>query len=76
MKDDYQPWDIWEFEEAERLKELDNAKRKVDLSLPRSQQGQEVQNLCDSSKSEGGPSGDHGKQKEVKRKPGRPPKGK
>ena len=75
VKDDYDPYDIFEFEESERMKELDNEKRKVDLSLPREGQGEEVQNLCDSSKGESSSPGDHGEQAPIKRKPGRPPKG-
>ena len=75
-KDDYDPYDYLAFEEAERLKELDNEKGKVDLPLPREQQGEEVQDILVSSKSESGSPSNHGEQAPIKRKPGRPPKGK
>ena len=74
-KDDYDPYDYLAFEESERLKELDNEKGKVDLPLPREGQGQEVQNILVGSKSESSSPGDHGEQTPIKRKPGRPPKG-
>lgn len=70
----YDPFDVYADLDADRLKEVEGAKRKNDLSLQGSRQGEEVQNvqLCTEGK-ESAP-GDYGEPQQMKRGRGRPRK--
>jgi len=72
MKDNYSGWDIWEREEAERLKEVANREKgEKHLSLPREGQGEKVEDVQLSNEGEKSTQGNHGQPKEIRRRRGR-----